>query len=148
MAARQINIHKPKTIVPVVQPDGRLVFLQWETNIGVPHLQQGSDGVLRLKPEYAEKGYALLADLYAKEPDDYRREEGVKTVRRYIAAWQGPNPDQVAGVTIPDHLLPQEVIDRREGRSEAATRKLEFAPDPNARAKGKKGKGDAPSLGA
>lgn len=135
MAAKQISIHKPKTIVPMVQPDGRIVFLQWEQNIGIPYLQQGGDGRLRLKPEYAEKGYALLADLYAAEKDEYRQEEGRKFVRSYIAAWTGPNPDQVAGVEIPDHLLPREVLERRAGRSKASTPKLAIPPDPNAKGK-------------
>jgi len=133
--AVKLNIHKRKTVVPVVQPDGRIVFFQHEQNIGIPCLQQGSDGKLRIRPEHAERGYALLADLYESEPDEFRRVEGRKVVREYIAAWQGPNPDSVAGLKIPDHLLPQEVLRRREGRSAVNAGKLKFPEDPNAKSK-------------
>lgn len=133
--ARQISIHTPKTIVPVVLPEGRIVFYQWEANIGIPCLEQGRDGKIRVRPEDAERGTVLLADLYKAEKDEFRREEGRKFIANYIKAWRGPNPDSVAGVEIPDHLLPREVVDRRAGRAKTSVSRLEVPPDPKAKAK-------------
>jgi hypothetical protein len=119
-------------IVPVVDPKGKILFAAITANAANSRMVQFTrDGRPSIHPDF--EGWALLADLYDREPDKARREAGAKFVDDYIRAWKyhpsGQNmaqdvqwnpPSSEAGtdlVTPVDHLLPQEVLDRRTGKS-------------------------------
>lgn len=118
-------------VVPVVDPKGRILFVSITANSANSKMVQFTqDGRPAIHPDF--EGWSLLADFYDKEPDKYRREEGAKFVDEYIYAWKHhpsrenrakgvqwnpPFSESGGGPTPVDHLLPIEVLNRRNGKS-------------------------------
>lgn len=138
-------------VVGFVDPEGRVHWSECAPNARPPWLQVTSRGAA-CDAEYSERGWSLLADLYDREPDDFRRIEGSRAVDEYIRAWRyHPSGENRVGrgyeKGIPAHLLPQEVLDRREGLSGVSNEQVHAPPDPEQEADEPEPEGEAVATG-
>lgn len=134
----------------VVKPDGRIVGYRYAKGIGggenisvVGYHERSRRPFIR---EWAlEKGYIMLEKAYAADSREQVRAEGFE---RYIeferAAREGRLPNKPTGdptrpegvqmnwAKFPDEWLPEEVIRRREGKSDVSEKKWEAPKAPKA----------------
>lgn len=102
--------------VPIVEPasndkasSGRIRILSCGGGVRHRQVMRTREGYV-IHPDYAERGWVLLRDLYIAEDN----RDGWELYKRHLEVGAGAVPGKATRRTFPDELLPREVHNRRK----------------------------------